>query len=139
MMERRVLISKQMAQAELQPRMEVIKLPKHQLDTFYRRYDIFEKTAYKTSNGFNKSSSTRSSVSKAKITTSSESFYRVPSQKQIDEDEANLSRPFQRNVNMFKIKNGNIPQYRSLSAKAMIDMFKVGLVLTRSKGTMFLP
>lgn len=60
--ERRVLLSKYMAQAELQSRMRSINLSEEEQKTFFRRYDMFEKKAFKTISGLNKNNKGSKSV-----------------------------------------------------------------------------
>jgi hypothetical protein len=57
---RRVLLSKTMAKAEFQQKMNNMKLPKVEQEHFFRRYDFFEKKAFKTMNDFRKTKNSKS-------------------------------------------------------------------------------
>lgn len=126
MRERRVLLSKHMAQLEMQGRMNSMKLSKELQDEFFRRYDMFEKKAFRTTNSFNRTKSSRLMGHMDQPTsTTTNSFYRPPGAKEYSQEEL-IKRPFDRNVRNFTIKRGN-PVYRSLSAMASIDNIKVVL------------
>lgn len=123
--ERRVLISKHMAKLELEGKMTAMKLSKPQQDEFFRRYDMFEKKAFRTSNGFHKPRGYRSMSSLEQgISTTSHTFYKQPSRQELSLKESLIDKPFERNVNNFKIRRSN-PAYRSVSAQASLDNMKV--------------
>jgi hypothetical protein len=117
--ERRVLLSKHLAKLELKDRMDSIKLSQAEQDTFFRRYDMFEKRAFRSLQGFYGSKHSRSSGA---LTPKfqDEPRYALPSKEDIAKQEYLAGRPFERNVNNFKIRKSN-HIYRSLSALASID------------------
>jgi hypothetical protein len=124
MRERRVLLSKHMAQLEMQGRMNSMKLSKELQDEFFRRYDMFEKKAFRTTNSFNRTKSSRlMGPLETTPAATTNSFYKAAGLKELSKEEL-IQRPFDRNVRNFTIKRGN-PAYRSLSAMASIDNFKV--------------
>lgn len=117
--ERRVLLSKHLAKIELKDRMDSIKLSQAEQDTFFRRYDMFEKRAFRSLQGFYGAKHSRSS---GMLTPKfqEEVRYVLPAKEDILKQEYLASKPFERNVNNFKIRKSN-PIYRSLSALASID------------------
>lgn len=117
--ERRVLLSKHLAKLELKDRMDSIKLSQAEQDIFFRRYDMFEKKAFRSLQGFYGSKHSRSSgMLTPKL--QEEPRYVLPSKEDIVRQEYLADKPFERNVNNFKIRKHN-PIYRSLSALASID------------------
>lgn len=123
-----MLLSKHMAKLELEGKMTAMKLSKHQQDEFFRRYDMFEKKAFKTSAGFNKPRGYRSLASLEQgVATTSHSFYTQPSRQELSMKADLIDKPFERNVHNFKIRKNNAV-YRSVSAQASIDNMKVDFV-----------
>lgn len=126
MRERRVVLSKHMAQIEMQTKINSMKLSKDLQDEFFRRYDIFEKKAFQTTYSSNRTRSTRnlSSIDNS-VANHVSSFIKYPNGKEPTTDEL-INKPFDRNVKNFMIKRMN-PVYRSMSTMASIDNIKVAL------------
>jgi hypothetical protein len=113
-----------MAQLEMQGKMNSMKLSKELQDEFFRRYDIFEKKAFRTTNSFNRTRSSKNMSSlDAPGPNTTHSFYKPIGGRELSKEEL-LKSPFDRNVKNFTIKRGN-PVYRSLSAMASIDNIRV--------------
>jgi hypothetical protein len=115
---RRVLLSKTMAKAEFQQKMNNMKLPKVEQEHFFRRYDFFEKKAFKTMNDFRK---TKNSKSMNTLFSTFESEFNKP--KKVTFTPASdgfIPDAFKRNVSNFQIRKVN-PIYRSMSASGLID------------------
>ena len=123
--ERRVLLSKHLAKLELKDRMDSIKLSQAEQDVFFRRYDMFEKKAFRSLHGFYGSKHSKSSgVLTPKF--QEEARFVLPTKEDILKRDLLADKPFERNVNNFKIRRSN-PIYRSLSALASIDTTMVPL------------
>jgi hypothetical protein len=80
---------------------------------------MFEKRAFRSLQGFYGTKHSKSSVALAPKF-QEEARYALPSKEDILKQENLVGKPFERNVNNFKIRKSN-PIYRSLSALASID------------------